>query len=148
VRIGGQLRGNNREILGSWLLAALRVMAALVFLQHGLQKLIGFPIPPMPGYQHLSLAGLAGIMEVVATPFLVAGLFTRSISFVMSGLMAVAYFMGHAVKGFFPLANGGDVAVLLCFIFLHQSVAGPGAFALDTLLAQRRKAAARLPVSG
>lgn len=113
-------------------------MAALVFLQHGLQKLIGFPIPPIPGYQHISLAGVAGLMEVVASPFLVIGLFTRPIGFVMSGLMAVAYLMGHASKSFYPLANGGDVAVLLCFIFLYLVVAGPGAFAIDNVLARRR----------
>lgn len=146
--MGGQLRGNDRIIWAEWVLAALRVMAALVFLQHGLQKLVGFPIPPIPGYQHLSLAGLAGLMEVVATPFLVVGLFTRSISFVMSGLMAVAYFMGHASRSFFPLANGGDVAVLLCFIFLYLVFAGPGAFAVDTVLARRRAAAGGVPASG
>ena len=123
-------------------------MAALVFLQHGLQKMVGFPLPPIPGYQHLSLAGLAGLMEVVATPFLVFGLFTRSVSFVMSGLMAVAYFMGHASKSFYPLANGGDVAVLLCFVFLYQSIAGPGAFALDNVLIRRRAAAGGMPASG
>ena len=123
---------------GPSVLAMLRVVVALVFLQHGLQKLIGFPIPPIPGYQHLSLAGLAGVMEVVATPFLIVGLFTRPICFVMSGLMAVAYFMGHAGKSFFPIANGGDVAVLLCFVFLHLTFAGPGAFSLDAVLAQRR----------
>jgi putative oxidoreductase len=118
-------------------------MTALIFLQHGLQKLISFPIGPVPGYQHYSLAGLAGVMEVVATPFLLAGLFTRLFSFVMSGLMAVAYFMGHAGKGFFPLANGGDVAVLLCFVFLYMSAAGGGAWTMDA----RRAGRTRRPVA-
>ena len=112
-------------------LALLRIVTALVFLQHGLQKLIAFPLPPVPGYQHWSLAGLAGVMEVVASPLLAVGLYIRSTSFVMSGLMAVAYFMGHGHKGFFPLANGGDVAVLCCFIFLYLAAAGGGAWTLD-----------------
>lgn len=118
-------------------LALLRISTALIFLQHGLQKLISFPLPPVPGYQHYSLAGLAGVLEVVVTPFLVVGLFTRSWSFLMSGLMAFAYFMGHAGKGFYPLANGGDVAVLCCFIFLYMSVAGGGAWTVDALIAAR-----------
>jgi len=133
-----ELSANRRVIWAGRALAALRVMSALVFLQHGLQKMFGFPVAPIPGYQHFSLPGLAGVMEVVATPFLVVGLFTRSVSFVMSGLMAVAYFSGHAGRGFYPIANGGDVAVLLCFIFLYLSVAGPGAYAVDDLLARRR----------
>lgn len=115
----------------------LRIMTALVFLQHGLQKLISFPVPPVPGYQMMSLAGLAGVLEVVATPFLLVGLFTRAWSFLLSGLMAVAYFMGHAGKGFFPLANGGDVAVLCCFIFLYLAAAGGGAWTLDGGIAAR-----------
>ena len=125
-------------------LALLRIVTALVFLQHGLQKLIGFPIAPVPGYQHLSLAGLAGVMEVVASPMLVIGLHTRATSFVMSGLMAVAYFVGHGTKGFFPLANGGDVAVLCCFIFLYLAAAGGGAWSADAWLAGRRAPAPRM----
>ncbi len=120
-------------------MALLRIMTALIFLQHGLQKLISFPIPPVPGYQHLSLAGLAGVLEVVATPFLLVGLYTRPWSFFLSGLMAVAYFMGHAGKGLYPLANGGDVAVLFCFIFLYLAVAGGGAWTLDAFVARSRE---------
>lgn len=129
-------------------LAALRVITALVYLQHGLQKLLGFPLPPVPGYQHLSLAGLAGVMEVVATPFLLVGLYTRAWSFLMSGLMAFAYFLGHAGKGFYPLANGGDVAVLLCFIFLYMWAAGGGAWSLDNVLAARRPTPPAVPPPG
>lgn len=125
---------------GSQALGLLRVFTALVFLQHGLQKVAGFPVPPVPGYEHLSLAGLAGLMEVVASPLLVAGLWTRPVAFVMSGLMAVAYFMGHAWgRSFFPLANGGDVAVLCCFVFLYLAAAGGGSWSLDGWLARRRR---------
>ncbi|MGI4944581.1 MAG: DoxX family protein [Janthinobacterium lividum] len=120
-------------------LATLRISTALIFLQHGLQKLISFPVPPVPGYQFASLAGLAGVLEVVASPFLVIGLFTRAWSFLMSGLMAVAYAMGHAGKGFYPIANGGDVAVLCCFIFLYLWAAGGGAWSVDGFLAARGK---------
>ena len=125
-----------QQAFGPQALALLRIVTALVFMQHGLQKLVGFPAPPVPGYQHWSLAGLAGLMEVVASPMLAIGLFTRPVSFVMSGLMAVAYFMGHGNKGFFPLANGGDVAVLCCFIFLYLAAAGGGAWTLDARLAR------------
>lgn len=118
-------------------LAILRISTALIFLQHGLQKLISFPVPPLPGFQLASLAGLAGVLEVAASPFLVIGLFTRAWSFLMSGLMAAAYFMGHAGKGFYPIANGGDVAVLCCFIFLYLWAAGGGAWAVDNVLAAR-----------
>ena len=122
-------------------LALLRITTALVFLQHGLQKMIGFPIPPIPIYQHFSLAGLAGLLEVVATPFLLVGLWTRPWSFLLSGLMAFAYFMGHAKSGFFPLANGGDVAVLCCFVFLYLAAAGGGAWSLDSHWSRRNSTA-------
>jgi len=112
-------------------LALLRISTALIFLQHGLQKLAGYPIAPVPGYQHVSLAGLAGLLEVVAAPFLLLGFAVRPWSFLLSGLMAFAYFMGHAGKGFYPIANGGDVAVLCCFVFLYMAAAGGGAWSLD-----------------
>lgn len=120
-------------------LAFLRISTALIFLQHGLQKVASFPVPPVPGYQHLSLAGVAGLLEVLAAPMLVLGWHTRPVAFVMSGLMAVAYFMGHAYgRSVFPLANGGDVAVLCCFIFLYLAATGGGAWTLDEWLVGRR----------
>jgi putative oxidoreductase len=127
-------------------LALLRIMTAAVILQHGLQKLISFPIEPVPGYTHLSMAGLAAVLEVVAMPMIIVGFHTRACSFVMSGLLAAAYFLGHGFKGFYPLTNGGDVAVLGCFIFLYLAVAGGGAWTLDGFLIQRRDPTAPWPV--
>jgi putative oxidoreductase len=119
------------------LLSVLRIMTALLFLQHGLMKLFGFPPsdfqPPL-----LSLFGLAGVLEVVGGLLLLVGLFTRPVAFILSGEMAVAYFMAHAPQGFFPIKNGGEVAILFCFVFLYLVFSGPGAWSIDA--ARRRTA--------
>jgi putative oxidoreductase len=113
-------------------LAALRIMAALLLLEHGLQKFFGFPAPfPMGNVTLLSLTGLAGLLELGGGLLLLVGLFTRPAAFILSGEMAVAYFMAHAPRGFFPIVNQGELAVLFCFVFLFLSVAGAGAFSLD-----------------
>ena len=122
-----------------YLHAALRIMAALLFLEHGLVKFFGWPPAPMP--QPPSLMGIMGVaatIETFGSLLLILGLFTRPAAFVMSGMMAVAYFMAHASRSFFPIANGGEGAILFCFIFLFLAAAGPGALALDN----RRKPAA------
>jgi putative oxidoreductase len=112
-------------------------MTALLFLQHGLMKLFGFPAsdfqPPL-----FSLFGLAGVLEVVGGLLLLVGLFTRPVAFILSGEMAVAYFMAHAPQGFFPIKNGGEVAILFCFVFLYLVFSGPGAWSIDA--ARRRTA--------
>jgi putative oxidoreductase len=112
------------------LLAILRIMTALLFLAHGTAKLIGFPDIGMSA-PLFSLFGLAGVIEIVGGVLVAIGLFTRPAAFIMSGEMAVAYFMVHAPQGFFPLVNQGESAVLFCFIFLYLVAAGPGAWSLD-----------------
>lgn len=111
-------------------LALLRVIAALLFLSHGTMKLLGIPAsdfqPPL-----ISLLGLAGVIEIVTGILLTIGLFTRPAAFIASGTMAVAYFMAHAGQAFVPAQNGGEAAVLFCFVFLYLVFSGPGAFALD-----------------
>ena len=123
----------------SRILSILRIMAALLFLEHGTQKLFGFPPPlqampsPLPP---VMLA--AGVLEFVGGLLLAIGLFTRPVAFVLSGMMAVAYFMAHGSKGFFPALNGGDPAILFCFVFLYMACAGGGPWSADSALAARR----------
>lgn len=112
-------------------LAVLRIAAALVFIPHGTQKLFSFPAGQMAGQQLFSLMGLAGVLEVVGGLLILIGLFTRPVAFVLSGMMAVAYFMAHAPMDFFPTNNFGDAAILFCFIFLYLAAAGPGAWSVD-----------------
>ena len=114
-------------------LAALRVMAALLLIGHGTMKLFNFPASDM-SIEIFSLMGLAGILEVFGGALLLVGLFTRPVAFVLSGFMAVAYFMAHAPQGFYPALNGGDAAILFCFVFLYLVFAGPGAWSLDEAL--------------
>jgi putative oxidoreductase len=113
-------------------LAALRIMAALLLLQHGLQKFFGFPTPsPMGAVTLMSLTGLAGLLELIGGALVLLGLFTRPAAFILSGEMAVAYFMAHAPRSFYPIVNQGELAVLFCFVFLFLSAAGAGALSLD-----------------
>jgi putative oxidoreductase len=102
-------------------------------MQHGGQKLLGFPAPPQSAHPLFSLIGLAGILELFGGLFLLIGLFSRPIAFLLSGQMAVAYFMAHAPHGFWPLLNRGELAVIYCFVFLYLSVAGGGALSIDHL---------------
>lgn len=124
----------------SWsprLLSVLRIAAAAVFITHGTQKLFGVPVAaPMP-IPLMSLMGLAGILEAFGGALMLVGFLTRPVAFVLAGEMAVAYFMAHAPRGFWPLANGGEAAVLYCVIFLYIAAAGPGPWSLD---AARRRA--------
>jgi len=119
----------------SWsprLLSVLRIMAALILMAHGTQKLFGFPASePQPPVPLVSLFGLAGVIETFGGLLLLLGLFTRPIAFVVAGEMATAYFMAHAPRGFWPILNRGEVPVLLCFIFLYLASAGAGVWSLD-----------------
>lgn len=115
-------------------LAALRIVTAYLFIQHGTAKLFGFPHQAMfDSLQLFSLIGLAGVLEVAGGLLIGVGLFTRSTAFVLSGFMAVAYFMAHASQGnvLAPMLNGGEVAALYSFIFLLFVFTGAGAFSLD-----------------
>ena len=118
-----------------YLLAALRIMAGLLFLAHGVVKLFGFPPDAASGHQELlSLLGIAALIEVATGILIVLGLFTRAAAFLASGEMAVAYWMAHAPLSLFPAVNGGDAAIMFCFVFLYMAAAGPGALSLDGLL--------------
>jgi putative oxidoreductase len=114
------------------LLSVLRIMTALLFLQHGTAKFLGFPpVDAFDNIQFVSLLGASGVLELVGGVLMLIGLFTRPVAFILSGFMAVAYFMAHAPQGFYPLLNQGELAVLYCFIFLYLSVAGGGAWSAD-----------------
>jgi putative oxidoreductase len=111
-------------------LALLRIVAALLFMEHGTQKLFGIP-PTEMSPTFASLPWFAGVIEFVGGVLVLVGLFTRPAAFVMSGTMAVAYWMVHAPQSVFPVENGGDAAILFCFVFLYLVFAGPGAWSLD-----------------
>ena len=114
------------------LLGLLRIVAGLLFLAHGVVKLFGFPPGAMPGVQDpMTLLGVAAIIELVAGALILIGLFTRPAAFVASGEMAVAYWYMHAKSSLYPAVNGGDAAILYCFLFLYLVAAGPGAFSVD-----------------
>jgi putative oxidoreductase len=118
-----------------YVLAALRIVAGLLFVEHGAVKLFGFPPDAAPGQQELlTLFGIAAVLEIVTGGLLVLGLFTRVAAFLASGEMAVGYWMVHAPQSPYPAVNGGDLAILFCFVFLYLAAAGPGALSLDGLL--------------
>jgi putative oxidoreductase len=110
-------------------LTALRIMTGLQFLEHGTQKLFGFPAGGPPALAGLIL--VQAFLEAIGGVLIVLGLFTRPVAFILCGNMAVAYFMAHMPKSFFPAVNGGDAAILFCFVFLFLFFAGPGPLALD-----------------
>lgn len=112
------------------MLAILRIMAALLFIQHGTQKLFGFPAAEFSP-ELFTIMWWGGVIELVGGALILVGLFTRAAAFVTSGMMAVAYFMAHAGTSFFPATNGGDAAILFCFVFLLFVFTGPGAWSLD-----------------
>ena len=119
----------------------LRIVTAFLFLEHGTAKLFKVPhVAMFDDLQIMSLMGVAGILEVVGGALLLIGLFTRPVAFILSGQMAVAYFMAHAVQGnvLVPMLNRGESAVLFCFIFLFLAAAGAGAWAVDTMRAAPR----------
>ena len=113
------------------LLSVLRIMTGLLFLQHGTSKYLGFPASKFSGISPMTMGGVSGMFELVGGILIVLGLFTRPVAFVLSGLMAVAYFYVHAPRGFFPLLNGGELAVLYSFVFLYLSARGGGPWSLD-----------------
>jgi putative oxidoreductase len=113
-------------------LAALRIATALIFMAHGTQKLFGFPAPPQGGLPAaFSLYWVGGVLELVGGLLILLGLFTRPVAFVLAGEMAVAYWMFHFPRNFYPLLNGGDASILYCFVFLLLVFTGPGALSVD-----------------
>jgi putative oxidoreductase len=127
---------NDREenavpIPATWssqLLSILRIFTGLGFLQHGVSKFFGVPPFPMPLNPLLTTAG---VLELVGGTLIVLGLFTRPVAFILSGMSAAAYFIAHFPQGFFPAANGGEAAMLYCFIFLYLAAAGGGVWSAD-----------------
>jgi putative oxidoreductase len=116
------------------MLSVLRIIVGLLFVEHGLAKLLGFPhVAMFDKLQLVSLLGLAGVIELVGGVLLTLGLFTRITAFIMSGEMAFAYFMVHAPKSFYPALNGGELAIVYCFLLLYFAAAGAGAWGLDQL---------------
>ncbi|SFV32835.1 putative oxidoreductase [Devosia crocina] len=111
-------------------LAVLRIITALLFLAHGTQKLLGFPAAEWAP-EAFSMPWIAGVIEIITGVLIAIGFFTRPAAFVASGTMAVAYWMAHAPSNFFPVNNGGDAAVLFCFVFLYLVFAGPGAWSVN-----------------
>jgi putative oxidoreductase len=129
------------ERLNLWaprVLSLLRIIAALLFMEHGLMKIFHFPAPqpgvpdPLP-----TILLVAGWLEIVGGALLVLGLFTRPVAFILSGQMAVAYFLFHAAQGFWPALNMGDAAILFCFLFLYLACAGPGEWSVDAQMRKR-----------
>jgi len=113
------------------LLGVLRIVAALLFLEHGTQKLFGFPASANAGGALSTMALAASLIEVIGSAMLLVGFKVRLAAFVMSGEMAFAYFIAHFPRSFFPIQNGGDAAILYCFVFLYIAAAGAGAWSLD-----------------
>jgi putative oxidoreductase len=120
-----------------YILSIVRIVVALLFFEHGLSRLFGFP-SPLPTPAIFTLYWFAGAIEFAGGALVTLGLFTRTAAFIMSGQMAFAYFLSHASAGFFPILNRGDGAILFCFIFLYIAFAGPGPWSLDALWSRKR----------
>ena len=128
----------NLDVWSPRVLSLLRIMAALLFMEHGLMKVFGFPAaqPGVPDPLPTMLV-VAAWMEILGGGLLALGLFTRPVAFLLSGEMAAAYFLAHATKGFYPALNGGEAAVLYCFTFLYLAFAGGGEWSLDAQVRKR-----------
>jgi putative oxidoreductase len=128
------MKSSGLSGLTQYLLSLLRLAAAFVYLAHGTQKMFGVPGHPFhaPAFA-ATMIGAAGVIETIGGTLMLLGLFTRPAAFVISGQMAVAYFTQHAPHGFWPIVNGGELAVLFCFLWLFFCVAGPGPISLDAL---------------
>jgi putative oxidoreductase len=130
--------GTFQSIWAPRVLSLLRIMAGAMYLFHGCQKLFGFPPSDHGTFPIFSLPGIAGILELFGGILILIGLFTRPVAFILSGQMAVAYFMAHAPGGFLPIVNKGELAVLYCFVFLYLAAAGGGSWSVDYCLRRRK----------
>jgi len=116
-------------------LSILRIFTGLALLEHGTGKILGFPaVPSLANVQIGSLTGVGGLIELIGGILFTIGLFTRPVAFILSGFTAVAYFMAHAGKGFYPMLNGGELAALYCFVFLYFTFAGAGPWSADAAI--------------
>ena len=123
-----------KSFLEAWsppLLSVLRIVTAFLFMAHGTQKILAFPVPPSFSVEAWSLSWVAGMLELVGGALLLVGVFTRPVAFVQSGLMAFAYFIAHAPQGFWPIVNRGELAALYSFVFLYFAAAGGGSWSVD-----------------
>jgi putative oxidoreductase len=123
-----------------YLLSVLRIVTAFLFVQFGSAKVLAFPAAIMPGggtAPLMSLAGIAGTLELVGGTLLLLGLFTRPVAFIVAGEMAIAYFIGHAPQGFWPVLNQGSPAIMFCFVWLYLSAAGAGPWSIDAFRSRR-----------
>ncbi|WP_107851742.1 DoxX family protein [Oceanimonas marisflavi] len=126
--------------LNAWrprVLSLVRMVSAFLFMQHGGQKILGFPAPARGEFELFSLIGAAGVLELFGGALLLAGLYTRPVAFVLSGQMAFAYFIAHHPQGFWPLNNGGELAIMFCFVFFYLVFAGGGSWSLDRVQGRR-----------
>ena len=135
---------NSQSFSTTWaprafsILSILRIFTGLALLQHGTGKILGFPaVPSFANVQIGSLAGAAGLIELIRGILFTIGLFTRPVAFLLSGFTAAAYFMAHAGKGFYPILNGGELAALYCFVFLYFTFAGAGPWSADALMGRK-----------
>lgn len=130
-----------RNVLTAWqprVLSVVRIISAFLFMQHGAQKIFGFPAEQRYPFELFSMSGVAGTLELFGGFLLLIGLFTRPVAFVLSGLMAFAYFIVHAPQDFWPLNNGGELATMFSFVFLYFVFAGGGSWSVDCLCKCKR----------
>src|SRR5436305_905230 len=120
------------------ILSILRIIVGLLFFEHGTSKYLSLPASQATGVNPATLSGISGIIELIGGVLIVLGLFTRPVAFILSGNMAVAYFLAHAPRGFFPLLNGGELTIVYCFVFFYLAVAGGGVLYLGYLFYRRR----------
>ncbi|HEX6434721.1 MAG TPA: DoxX family protein [Gemmatimonadales bacterium] len=133
------MRGPIPERYAGYLRGLLRIVAAFLFMAHGTQKLFAWPVDePRDPAQLLSLMGLAGVLETFGGALLLLGWFTRPVAFLLAGEMAVAYFLSHAPKGFWPILNQGELPALYCFLFLYLAAVGGGPWSVDAALSRRQ----------
>jgi len=135
-RAGFDVIGQTTTRYAPYVLSILRIVAALLFLEHGTSRLFGFP-SPLPSPAFLSLYWFAGALELVGGALLALGIWVRPVALILSGEMAFAYFLSHAPASFFPIINRGDAAILYCFVFFYIAFAGGGPWSLDAMLRKK-----------